>query len=200
MAVFETVLVSDLKKPIQVKQLTGNLFSGDNGGNKITVEVLDGGSAATLSGTVTGYILRADNATVTVTGTLSGNKASITLPASAYAVIGAVSIVVKLGTTTLGACTSYVYRTTTDTIVDPGSVVPDISELLAIIGDCETATAAANTAAIGAGYVNIAMSKSGDTITITTTNRNNQQTTVTMTDYTVATTTETEAIITEYEG
>ena len=58
MAIFETVLQSDLKKPVQVKQLTGNLFSADNGGNKITVEVFDNGSAATLSGGVTGYIIR----------------------------------------------------------------------------------------------------------------------------------------------
>ena len=200
MAVFETVLVSDLKKPVQVKQLSGNLFSGDNGGNKITIEVLDGGSAATLSGTVMGYVLRADKQTVTVEGTLSGNKASIVLPASAYTVIGAVSIVIKLGTTTIGACTSYVYRTTTDTIVDPGSVVPDVSELLALIGDCETATDAAEAAATAASYVDISASKSGTVVTITVTNKNNQQTVVSLNDYDAASTTETKAIITDYEG
>ena len=147
MAIFETVLKSDLKKPVHVKQLSGNLFSGDNQGNKITVEVLDNGSPATLSGGVTGYIIRPDNATLTVTGSISGNKASIVLPASAYMVVGDVSIVVKVGTTTVGACTSYVYRTTTDTLVDPGQVVPSIEELLALIGDTTAAKDAANTAA-----------------------------------------------------
>lgn len=145
--VFETILHSDLQKLVQVEQLTGNLFSADNGGNKITVEILDGGAPATLSGGVTGYIIRADGATVVVNGTLSGNKVSIVLPESAYTVVGQVSIVIKNSTTTVGACTAYVYRTTTDVIVDPGSVVPDISELLAKIADCDAATAAANAAA-----------------------------------------------------
>ena len=147
MAVFETVLQSDLKKPVQVKQLIGNLFSADNGGNKITVEVLDNGSAATLSGGVTGYVIRGDNATVAVTGTLTNNRASIVLPAAAYVVVGHISIVIKVGTTTVGACTGYVYRTTTDTIVDPGHVIPSIEELLAQISACEAATTAATNAA-----------------------------------------------------
>lgn len=201
MAVFETVLKSDLKKPVQVKQLSGNLFSGDSGGNKITVEVLDNGSPATLSGTVTGYVIREDNSTVTISnGTLTENKASITLPASVYTVVGRVSIVVKVGTTTVGACTAYVYRTTTDTIVDPGSVVPDISELLALIGECEDATTAASTAATEASRVDASISKSNGVVTIVITNRNNQQTTVTMNDYEAATIVETQAIITEFAG
>ena len=144
MAIFETVLKSDLKKPVQVKQLTGNLFSADNGGNKITVEVYDNNSPVTLSGEVTGYIIRDDNTTVTVEGTLSQNKASIILPLSAYAVVGKVSIVIKNGETTLGACTAYVYRTTTDTIVDPSHIIPSIEELLEKISDCEDATVNAN--------------------------------------------------------
>lgn len=143
MALFETWLKSDLKKPLNVERLTGNLFSSDNEGNKIGVEVLDNGAAATLTGGVTGYIIRADGATVTVTGTLSGNKASIVLPSSAYVVVGQVSIVIKVSTTTVGACVGYVYRTTTDTLVDPGHVIPSIEELLAKIADCEAATAAA---------------------------------------------------------
>ena len=145
MAIFETVLKSDLKKPVQVKQLSGNLFSGDNQGNKITVEVMDNGSAATLSGGVTGYVIREDNATVTISsGTLSGNKASIILPEEAYNVVGRVSIVIKVGTTTVGACTAYVYRTSTDVLVDPTGTIPSLQELLSKISACETATANAN--------------------------------------------------------
>lgn len=200
MAVFETVLKSDLKKPVIVQPLPGNVFSGDNGGNKITVEITDNGSAASLSGGVVGYILREDNQTVIVNGSISGNRASIVLPASAYAVIGRISIVVKVGTTTVGACTAYVYRTTTDTIVDPGSVIPDISELLALIGECEDAATAASTAATEASRVNASLSKNNGVVTIVITNRNNQQTTVTMNDYEAATISETQAIITEFAG
>ena len=168
MAVIETLLKCDLKKPVQVAQLSGNLFSADNGGNKITVEVMNNGEAAEITGNVTGYVIRPDNQTVVIEGTLSGNKASIVLPASAYVVVGQVSIVVKLGTTTIGACTGYVYRTTTDAIVDPGSVVPSLAELLQKIADCEAATEAAIAAAAAVASV--------------------------------ATTTETQAVITEYGG
>ena len=188
MAVFETWLKSDLKKPLRVEQLRGNLFSADNGGNKIGVEVFDNGAAASLSGSVYGYIIRADGATVSVSGTLSNNKAYIVLPASAYVVVGMASIVIKVGDTTVGACTAYVYRTTTDVIVDPGNVIPSLSELLSKIGDCETATANANAAATAAGYVNASMSKSGKVITITTTNKNNQSTSATITEPTTTVT------------
>ena len=144
--VFETWLKSDLKKPMRVVPLTGNLFSADNNGNLVGVEVFDNGQPAQLTGAVTGYVIRADGATVTVTGELDGNKASIVLPASAYIVVGQVSIVIKVGTVTVGACVSNVYRTNTDTLVDSGRVIPSISELLAEIENMRTATAAANTA------------------------------------------------------
>ena len=147
MAVFETWLRSDLKKPMRVVELSGNLFSADNGGNLIGVEVLDGGQAASLSGSVYGYVIRADGATVLIDGTLTQNRASIVLPASAYVVIGPVSIVIKVGTTTVGACVAQVYRTSTDTLVDPANVIPSISELLEAIDDCEQATSDANSAA-----------------------------------------------------
>lgn len=150
MAQFETWLKTDLKKPIVVEPLKGCIFTEDNEANLIGVEIFDGGSAASVSGSVTGYIIRQDGATVTVTGTLSSNKAYIVLPSSAYAVSGNVSIVIKVGTVTVGACVGVVYRTTTDTIVDPGHVIPSIAELLEKIADCEAATTAANTAASGA--------------------------------------------------
>lgn len=145
--VFETWLQTDLKKPVSVQKLSGNLFSADNEGNLIGVEVFDNGEAATLSGNVNGYVIRPDGETVLVDGTLSGNKASIVLPSSAYAVVGQESIVIKVGGVTVGACVAYVYKSTTDVIVDPSHVVPSLSELLAKIADCEAATEDANEAA-----------------------------------------------------
>lgn len=141
--IFETWLTSDLKKPLRVAELKGNLFSDDNGGNRIGVEVLDDGEPATLSGGVVGYIIRADGATIMVNGTAENNRAYIDLPASAYIVIGQVSIAIKVGSTTVGACAGYVYPTTTDSLVDPGHVIPSIDELLEKIADCEAATKAA---------------------------------------------------------
>lgn len=145
--VFETWLKSDLKKAVVVQKITGNLFSADNEGNLIGVEVLDNGQPATLSGNVSGYVIRGDGATVVVEGTLTDNKASIVLPSSAYVVVGQASIVIKVGTVTVGACVGYVYKSTTDVIVDPGHVVPSLAELLEKIAECEEATEDANDAA-----------------------------------------------------
>ena len=145
MAVFETWLRSDLKQAVNVVQLRGNFFSQDSQGNLIGVEVFDNGEHASLTGTVMGYIIRGDGATVSVTGTLAdGYRAYIVLPASAYGYVGEIRIAIKIGDTTVGACVGYVYRTTTDAFIDPGHVVPSLSELLAQIGACRTATANAN--------------------------------------------------------
>lgn len=151
MAQIETWFECDLQKPVVVRQLTGNVFLADVQGNLIGVKVISGGQNVTLSGSAIGYIIRGDGATVVVNGTVSGNRASIVLPQSAYAVVGPISIAIRLVSgdvkTVLCACTGYVYRTTTDSIVDPGHVIPSIEELLAKIEDCERAAAAANAAA-----------------------------------------------------
>lgn len=150
LARIETWLKCDLKKPVKVHPLDGNVFSADSAANLIGVEIYDNGQAAQITGAVHGYAIREDGATVIIDGTLSGNKASVVLPESCYTVVGRLSVVVKVGTLTVGAVTSNVYRSTTDTIVDPGHVIPSIDELLAKIAACEAATTAANTAASNA--------------------------------------------------
>ena len=154
MAVFETWLDCDLQKPVEVKALKGNIFSADAQSNKISVRILDGGQAASVSGTVSGFVIRNDGATVIIDGTLTNNVASIVLPASAYTIVGTISICIRLISgnvkTVVGACTGYVYQTSTDTIVDPGHIIPSLDELLAKIAACEAATTAANAAATNA--------------------------------------------------
>ena len=150
MAQFETWLRSDLSKMINVVNLNGVMFSADNGGNKIGVIVTDKGQSVTLTGGVVAYIIREDGQTVIQNGSISGNRAYVVLPASAYTVIGRISIVIKLDNTTIGACTGHVYRTTTDAIVDPGHVIPNLQELLAQIAACQQATTDANNAASAA--------------------------------------------------
>ena len=137
MAVIETWFNQDLKKPVKVHYLDGNVFSLDNNGSMIGVNVFENGSPALLSGAVAANVIRADGATVAVAGSLSGNKASITLPQSALAVPGVISIIIKLTTssivTTLCAVVSNVYQSSTDTVVDPGTIIPSIETLIAEI-------------------------------------------------------------------
>ena len=139
MAMIETWYKQDLKQPVQVHHLHGNVFSQDNQGNLIGVEVLDDGEQASLSGTVSASVIRSDGATVPVTGVLSNNKAYVILPSHAYAVPGVISIVIKLtgggSTTTLCAVVANVYRSSTDTAVDPGTIIPSIQGLIDAINE-----------------------------------------------------------------
>lgn len=145
----------ELQKPLTVTQLSGVAFTADVLAATFMVDVLNGGEAVSLTGaTVTGYAIRADGATVLLTGSASGNRASITLDASCYVVQGALDIVIKVtsgdATVTVGAWRAYVQRSTTDAIVDPGHVIPSIEELLEKIDEMEAGTAAANAAAAAA--------------------------------------------------
>lgn len=137
MAQFETWMQVDLKKPIRPQALTGTVFAQDSMANLIGVEVLDGGNRAYMAGSVAGKVIRADGATVAVAGSLSDNRAWIVLPAAAYAAPGQIIITISLTTgdttTTLGACAGYVVRTSTDAIVDPGTIIPSIDALIAEI-------------------------------------------------------------------
>ena len=150
---FEKWFVTDLQQPLTVQELKGFLYTGDEDGNLIGFEVYDGSSAATLSGSCVGYIIRPDGVTVTENGTISGNRVSIVLPAAAYYHEGAIDIVVKVTASgnrvAVGAVRGYVQRATTNVYADPSPSVPipSVEELLEIIGACEDATTAAETAA-----------------------------------------------------
>lgn len=174
---FETWLQSDLTKPLKVQTLHGLFFSADNAANLIGAEVFNGGVPAALSGTCIGYAIRADGGTLAITGTVSGNKASIILPTSAYVIEGALDIVIKVVSgsvkTTVGACRGYVHRATTDTIIDPGHVIPSMEELLALIEPMEQGTAAANAAAASANTAATNANNKASAANTAATNANN---------------------------
>ena len=132
---FETWLSCDLAEGVLVTPLAGNVFSQDKLANKIGVIVTKNGEAVTLSGTVQGSIIRADESTVVVEGELSGNRAWIVLPETAYACVGAIQITIRIingdEKTTVGACCGYVHRSMTNAVIDDGSlytfaIVPDV--------------------------------------------------------------------------
>lgn len=139
MAVIETWYEQDLNEPVKVHYLDGNVFSQDNNGNLVGVRVFDGETPATLSGSVSASVIRADGATVAVAGVLSNNECYVILPQAAYAVPGVLSVVVKLmsggSTTTLCAVVANVYQSATDTTVDPGTIIPSIQDLIDAIDE-----------------------------------------------------------------
>lgn len=145
MAVIETWFEQDLQKPVKVHYIDGNLFSHNGNGNRIGVVVTNNGEPVTLTGSVSGYAVLADGTTVPCTGTRSGNKASILVPAAAYSP-GSILISIFLtdGTTvtTLAALSSSVIMARTGNQIDPGSVVTDWTNTInAAMQSVETAAA-----------------------------------------------------------
>lgn len=134
MAQIETWFAQDLLRPVSVQYISGNFFSQDNQGNKVGVRVTSGGEPVTLGGTISANVIRADGGTVAVSGSSSGNEAWVVLPEAAYLVPGILSIIIKCTdsgvVTTICACVTNVYQTTTDTVVDPGTVVSSIQDLI----------------------------------------------------------------------
>lgn len=131
---YETWFKTDLNTLPQIQAVRGAMFSQDNMANRVGTAVTQGGMDAELSGTVFGYVLRPDGNTVAVAGMHNGNRAWIDLPESAYAIPGQIQIIVQLANgqakTTLCACTAYVQRSSTDTYIDPGQLLPGIPDLL----------------------------------------------------------------------
>ena len=130
-------LECELTKPVKVQYIDGNMFSMDNAGNTAHVYVYYNGQPQEIVGTISAEVIRADGATVAVTGAMSGNRAYVIFPQAAYAVPGVLSCVIKATegttTTTIAAFVTNVYRSSTDTVVDPGQIIPSISAAIGSI-------------------------------------------------------------------
>ena len=127
----------ELTQAVKVQYLDGNLFSMDNAGNTAHVYVYYNGQPQEIVGSVSADVIRADGSTVAVTGAMSGNRVYVIFPQSVYAVPGVLSVVIKVTegstTTTIAAFVANVYQSSTDTIVDPGTIIPSVDALIAAI-------------------------------------------------------------------
>lgn len=142
--------------------LAGALYMNENQAHRFAISCTKEGQSVTLTGSVTGRFIRADGQTVLLTGSVSGGVAYVTLPQACYIVPGrfimAIFNVANGATTTIYAAAGNIARTQTGTIIDPGSVIPKIDDLLAEIEAMRQATAAANAAATKAVRYNEAQS------------------------------------------
>lgn len=74
---------------VKIEDLCGMTFQAESGGHTFEVSgVNDSGATVSLSGTVEGRFLRADNAEIIIPGTASSGKANVTLTAACYAIPG----------------------------------------------------------------------------------------------------------------
>ena len=128
---------------VDIELTTGNIHrsflprtigEGDKLANRFGIRAFRNGEAETLGGSCTGFFIRSDGGTVTITGTVSGNTAYVDLPEACYAVEGQFALAIKVSgsgaTGTLRIVDGVVSNTTTGTIVDPGTVIPSIEDLL----------------------------------------------------------------------
>lgn len=120
---------------------------GDEYGNVFGGSLTRNGEPVDISGaTVTGYFIRPDNACVIIEGTASGNIFSVTLPAQCYAYEGNFSLAIKVSTggetETMRIVDGTVVNTATGTVIDPGGIVPDLEELMAVVERAEDAVEA----------------------------------------------------------
>ena len=78
-----------------IEDLSGMAFQSESGGHTFEISgTNDSGTAVSLSGTVEARFLRADNVKVTVAGTISSGKASVTLTSNCYTVAGRFSLTI----------------------------------------------------------------------------------------------------------
>lgn len=114
-------IVTDLAYPMHVIQLPGTFFEGDDNAVNLRVTVNSHGSPYAMTGTVKGYIIRADGVTNETTGAVdASSEAQLPLSAADLSVCGPVQITVKLEAeggyvTTIACCRCYVHRTVTPT-------------------------------------------------------------------------------------
>lgn len=129
--------------------------TGDANSHTWKVTVKDDGESIDLTGALAvGYFIRSDSATVPVSGTVSGDTVTIVMPASCFVVRGRLDAVLKvtLGSMIITITTAVlnVRGDITDRVVDPGTEVPNLQELITASATCTAAAAAAIEAAADA--------------------------------------------------
>lgn len=149
----DLLFITDLNKGVAVTELRPLLFTGDEESHRFVVEVMRDGQAENLSGTsVVGYFIRADEAMVTLEGSVdSQGRAVVALKKNCYSIHGRYQLVIRVTQgdvkTTIFCADGYMRHTTSDTIIDEENVIPSLDDLLAQIAVMEEATARANAAA-----------------------------------------------------
>lgn len=121
--------------------LEGYAFTEESGAHTFRISGVDeDGNDVTLSGTVLAKMLRADNVTVDVDGSVSGGKALVTLVGDCYNVPGRFRLTIYLSdgtkSQTIYSGVGTVCRATSGTEIDSGTTVPSLQQLEAAYNNC----------------------------------------------------------------
>lgn len=117
---------------------------GDADGNRFGFRCLRNGEPVSLTGSaVVGHFIRADGNTIQLDGEIDGDTAFVSLPGTCYAVEGQFTLAIKLSgggvVGTIRMVDGTVINTTNGAVIDPGGVIPDLSDYLEVVEDAEGA-------------------------------------------------------------
>lgn len=133
-----------------VDQLTnvGHIYKADNQAHVWEAHIYQDGQPVTLTGYgVRGYFIRSDGSTIAVSGSASGNVASVTFNNSCYAHSGLLKGALRLEKTneiiTVAALYAVVDVAATDNVVINTETEPDVEEILAELDEAITNAQAA---------------------------------------------------------
>lgn len=120
--------------------LNHSIGSGDENADRFGFRTFRNGEPENISGTCVGLFIRPDGGTVTITdGVVDGNLAYVTLPEACYAIEGNFTLAIKLvGTDVAGTIRiidGTVTKTSTDVIIDPGTIIPSVENLIEAIDE-----------------------------------------------------------------
>lgn len=140
--------------------INNSIGEGDVLANRFGVRLHRNGEMINAGGaTCMGYFIRHGSGDTVVIngGAFSGSEVWVQLPASCYAIEGAFTLVIKLVGGGVTGTMRIVDGTVVDSMigspVDPGSAIPDISDLLAVIGRAEAAAATVGAFAVYAEQI-----------------------------------------------
>ena len=108
------------------------------------------------SGGVLAHVLRADNVAIAIDGEVNASGAAVVvLDADCYHVAGRLSVAIYVTDANeqsqcVYACVGNVWRTTSDTELDSGTVIPTLAQLETAYANCVAATGNATSAAAAA--------------------------------------------------
>lgn len=139
MALIEIKRTVNLDGLVQAEALNGVAFTQENAAHKFTITCMRGGKPYALTGTLSGRFMRADGQTINIpsssTCTITNGVASIVLPRDCYNVAGRFQLAVlcTAGSAVLCiyAAVGHITRSTDDTVLDTGTVLPDTATLAA---------------------------------------------------------------------
>lgn len=141
----------DLLAPVTPRPLRDVLLCGDRSAHRLHVQLHRGGESVTGITGVTGCFLRADGASVIMTGETEAGGVQLVLAPACYEVPGRGSLLVRVSegdsiVTALWLEVS-VAGTASETIIDGDDVVPTLDDLLSRLAQMEQATREAQDAA-----------------------------------------------------